>query len=79
MHRSPLSAHPKRLGSGKLPVVGDPIKRATPLPENVTSRLLQMLHEIGCELVPENLSEANAGISNLLKEMQNQPVRERQY
>ncbi|KAJ1133179.1 hypothetical protein NDU88_011476, partial [Pleurodeles waltl] len=53
----PLSAHPKRLGSGKLPVVGDPIKRATPLPENVTSWLLQMLHEIGCELVPQEVQQ----------------------
>ncbi|KAJ1133170.1 hypothetical protein NDU88_011467 [Pleurodeles waltl] len=66
----PVSAHLGGLGSDKLPVVDDLIKHATPLPERFVSWLAKILH---CRLELKNLSEANAGITNLLEEMQDHP------
>ncbi|KAJ1133182.1 hypothetical protein NDU88_011479, partial [Pleurodeles waltl] len=54
----PVSAHLKRLGSGKLPVIGDLIKRATTLPESDVSFLVKVLHALGCHLELQEVQQA---------------------
>ncbi|KAJ1133173.1 hypothetical protein NDU88_011470 [Pleurodeles waltl] len=70
----PVSADLKRLGLGKLPVAGDLIKRATSLPETIVSELQEITKVVGCTFGLQILLEENDGISNLLEEMQDQPI-----